>query len=66
MGAFAVANIEFERLPDDITTFFGAGSPTDVIARGEPHPVATHLDLGRFAAGRTVDERGIGPFPFAH
>ena len=37
-----------------------------LIARGEPHPVAAHLDLGRFAAGRTVDERGIGPFPFAH
>ena len=37
-----------------------------LIARGEPHPVAAHLDLGRFATGRTVDERGIGPFPYLH
>ena len=37
-----------------------------LIARNSPHPVAAHLDLGRFAAGRTVDERGAGPFPWAH
>jgi len=35
VGAFSVANIEFERLPDDITTFFGAGSPTDVTVRAQ-------------------------------
>ena len=37
-----------------------------LIARGVPHPAAAHLDLGRFAAGRTVDERGIGTFPYLH
>src|SRR5437016_10773661 len=35
VGAFSVANIEFERTPDDITTFFGAGSPTDVMVRAQ-------------------------------
>lgn len=30
VGAFSVANIEIERLPDDVRTFFGAGSPEDV------------------------------------
>jgi hypothetical protein len=29
VGAFSVANIEIERLPDDVRTFFGAGSPED-------------------------------------
>src|ERR1700732_2543408 len=28
VGGFAVANIEFERVPDDVTTFYGVGSPT--------------------------------------
>ncbi len=37
-----------------------------LIAHGSPHPLAAHLDLNRFAAGRTVDERGIGPYPYAH
>jgi heterotetrameric sarcosine oxidase beta subunit len=37
-----------------------------LIARGAPHPLAAHLDLGRFEAGRTQDERGAGPFPYAH
>jgi methylglutamate dehydrogenase subunit A len=37
-----------------------------LIAHGAPHPAAAHLDLGRFAAGRMVDERGIGPFPYLH
>ena len=37
-----------------------------LIAHGAPHPAAAHLDLGRFTAGRTVDERGIGPFPYLH
>jgi hypothetical protein len=35
VGAFSVANIEFERVPDDVTTFFGAGSPTDLAVRAE-------------------------------
>jgi methylglutamate dehydrogenase subunit A len=37
-----------------------------LIAHGAAHPAAAHLDLGRFAAGRMVDERGIGPFPYLH
>jgi hypothetical protein len=35
VGGFSVANIEFERLPDDVTTFYGAGSPTDTTVRGQ-------------------------------
>jgi len=35
VGAFSVANIEFERLPDDMTTFYGAGSTVDTAVRGE-------------------------------
>ncbi len=37
-----------------------------LIACGSPHPLAAHLGVERFAAGRTVDERGVGPFPYAH
>jgi heterotetrameric sarcosine oxidase beta subunit len=37
-----------------------------LIAHGSAHPLAAHLALDRFAAGRTVDERGIGPYPYAH
>jgi len=44
----------------------GGITTAHLIARGEPHPLAAHLDLGRFAAGRTLDERGAGPFPYAH
>jgi hypothetical protein len=35
VGAFSVANIEFERAPDDVTTFFGAGSAVDLKVRAE-------------------------------
>jgi arylsulfatase A-like enzyme len=35
VGAFSVANIEFERVPDDVTTFYGLGSPVDVAVRAE-------------------------------
>ena len=44
----------------------GGLTTAHLIARGVPHPAAAHLDLGRFAAGRTVDERGVGPFPYLH
>ena len=44
----------------------GGFTTAHLIARGSPHPVAAHLDLERFAAGRTVDERGIGPSPWLH
>jgi methylglutamate dehydrogenase subunit A len=44
----------------------GGMTTAHLIAHGSPHPLAAHLSLGRFAAGRTVDERGIGPFPYAH
>lgn len=36
------------------------------IATGTPHPIAAHFALSRFAEGRTLDERGLGPFPFLH
>jgi methylglutamate dehydrogenase subunit A len=35
-------------------------------ATGEPHPLAAHLGLERFREGQTIDERGIGPFPWLH
>jgi sarcosine oxidase subunit beta len=44
----------------------GGFTTAHLIATGTPHPVAAHLDLARFAEGRTIDERGAGPFPFAH
>src|SRR5580658_9237670 len=44
----------------------GGMTTAHLIARGEPHPVAAHLDLARFAAGRSCDERGIGPYPYLH
>jgi len=44
----------------------GGFTTAHLIARGTPHPVAAHLDLARFAQGRTIDERGVGPFPFLH
>jgi heterotetrameric sarcosine oxidase beta subunit len=44
----------------------GGFTTAHLIATGRPHPIAAHLDLARFADGRTVDERGVGPFPYAH
>jgi methylglutamate dehydrogenase subunit A len=44
----------------------GGFTTAHLIARGTPHPVATHLDLQRFATGRMVDERGVGPYPYLH
>ena len=44
----------------------GGFTTAHLIARGSAHPLAAHLDLARFAQGRTVDERGAGPFPYAH
>ena len=44
----------------------GGLATAHLIARQAPHPLAAHLGLERFAAGRTVDERGAGPFPYAH
>jgi methylglutamate dehydrogenase subunit A len=44
----------------------GGFTTAHLIATGKSHPLAAHLDLARFADGRTVDERGAGPFPYAH
>ena len=44
----------------------GGLTTAHLVARGEPHPCAEHLDLGRFAQGRPVDERGVGPFAYLH
>ena len=44
----------------------GGVTTAHLIAHGEPHPLAAHLTLERFATGRTVDERGIGPYPYLH
>jgi sarcosine oxidase subunit beta len=34
-----------------------------LLARDEPHRVARALRLDRFAAGRPIDEKGVGPHP---
>jgi methylglutamate dehydrogenase subunit A len=44
----------------------GGLTTAHLIAHGSAHPVAAHLNLARFAEGRTVDERGMGPFPYLH
>jgi methylglutamate dehydrogenase subunit A len=44
----------------------GGFTTAHLIAHGSAHPLAAHLDLGRFAAGRSVDERGVGPSPWLH
>jgi len=36
------------------------------IARGEPHPKNAAFTLERFARGQTIDEKGVGPVPWAH
>ncbi|ARN80261.1 hypothetical protein [Methylocystis bryophila] len=35
VGAFSIADLEFETLPSDVTTVFGAGSPQDVAVRAQ-------------------------------
>ncbi len=37
-----------------------------LIARDEPHPVATAYRLDRFATGHAIDEKGMGPHPNLH
>jgi heterotetrameric sarcosine oxidase beta subunit len=37
-----------------------------LIARDEPHPVATAYRLDRFASGRVIDEKGVGAQPNLH
>ncbi|HUN75804.1 MAG TPA: sarcosine oxidase subunit beta family protein [Steroidobacteraceae bacterium] len=44
----------------------GGMTTAHLIAHDAPHPVAAHLSLDRFARGCTFDERGAGPFPYAH
>jgi sarcosine oxidase subunit beta len=44
----------------------GGEAAAHLVATGRPHPVAAHLTLDRFAEGRTIDERGAGPFPWLH
>ena len=36
------------------------------IARDEPHPLNAAFTLERFAKGRMIDEKGAGPYPWAH
>jgi methylglutamate dehydrogenase subunit A len=37
-----------------------------LVATGQPHSLAAHFGLERFASGRIIDERGVGPFPHLH
>jgi methylglutamate dehydrogenase subunit A len=37
-----------------------------LVATGQPHPLAAHFGLERFASGHIIDERGVGPFPYLH
>ena len=36
------------------------------IANDAPHPLAAPFSLERFAEGRTIDEKGAGPYAWAH
>ena len=36
------------------------------IANGSPHALNAPFSLDRFATGRTLDEKGAGPFPWRH
>ena len=36
------------------------------IAHDEPHPLNADFNLERFAAGRLIDEKGAGPYAWAH
>jgi sarcosine oxidase subunit beta len=36
------------------------------MARGEPHALNAAFTLQRFAQGRVIDEKGAGPYPWAH
>ncbi|MEM7172082.1 MAG: sarcosine oxidase subunit beta, partial [Pseudomonadota bacterium] len=38
----------------------------DLIANDRPDPVVENHDLGRFARGYNIDERGAGPDPKLH
>ena len=38
----------------------------DTIAHDRPHPLNAAFSLERFAAGKTIDEKGVGPVPGAH
>jgi heterotetrameric sarcosine oxidase beta subunit len=44
----------------------GGVATAHLVATGEPHPIAAHFRLDRFRDGRTIDERGIGPYPWSH
>jgi methylglutamate dehydrogenase subunit A len=44
----------------------GGQAMAHLVATGRPHPLAAHFGLERFAAGRIIDERGVGPFPYLH
>ncbi len=37
-----------------------------LIAKGEPHPAASAYRFDRFASGRVIDEKGVGPSPNLH
>ena len=36
------------------------------LATGEPHALNSAFTLDRYALGKTIDEKGAGPFPWAH
>jgi methylglutamate dehydrogenase subunit A len=44
----------------------GGVATAHLVATGEPHPTARHFGLSRFAEGRAIDERGVGPYPWSH
>jgi methylglutamate dehydrogenase subunit A len=37
-----------------------------LVATGQPHALAAHFGLDRFRSGHTIDERGVGPYPWMH
>jgi len=47
VGAFSIANMEFESLPADVRTVFGTGSPEDVSGLGGPGLAANASERAR-------------------
>lgn len=37
-----------------------------LVATGSRHPLGAHFGLDRFREGRTIDERGVGPYAWSH
>jgi len=44
----------------------GGAITAHLVANDAPHALGAHFSLDRFRTGATIDERGVGPYPWAH